>query len=185
MPTPVSLKLAAALAAVSFATAVPAAAQDSKSAVLAKQLTQVLDGAKLDSIAAADPTETGTFVAALYIQGTQMLVVSAKYSAPILLTEKLAKKDFRDVYIDLNSASVPGSKIFVMDQLADGLVLKPENEQPADTWEHGNKTLVFDGDYKKAKVTEAEYQKSFDDADARYARMLSLLLAQVKGRSGS
>ena len=184
MPTPASLKVAvAALAALSLAAMAPA--QDSKSAPLAKQLAQVLDTAKLDSVAAADPADPGTFVAALYIQGTQILVVSAKYAAPILLTDKIGKKEYREVYIDLNSASDPRTKIFVMDQLADGLVAKPDNDKPADTWEHGKTTRVFDGDAKKAKMTDEEYQKAFDDADTRYSRMLSLLLAQAKGRSGS
>jgi hypothetical protein len=186
MPTPASFKVAVtAMAAVSLTAAVWTAPQESKSAPLAKQLTQVLDAAKLDSIAAPDPAEPGTFVAALYIQGTQMLVVSAKYAAPSLLTDKLGRKEFREVYIDLNSASDPHTKLFVMDQLADGLALKPENDQPADTWELGKTQIVFDGDYKKAKVSETEYQKTFDDADTRYARILSLLLAQAKGRSGS
>ncbi len=186
MPTPASFKVVVtAVAAVSLTAAVWAGAQGSKSAPLAKQLTQVLETAKLDSVAAADPAEPGTFVAALYIQGTQMLVVSAKYSAPTLLTDKLGRKEFREVYIDLNSASDPRTKIFVMDQLADGLLPKPDNDQPADTWEQGKTTLVFDGDAKKAKMTDAEYQKAFEDADTRYARILSLLLAQAKGRSGS
>ncbi len=184
MPTRASLKVAvAAVAVLSLATTAPA--QDSKSAPLAKQLTQVLDTAKLDSVAAADPAEAGTFVAALYIQGTQMLVVSAKYSAPSLLTDKLGKKEYREVYIDLNSASDPRTKIFVMDQYADGLVAKPDGDKPADTWEQGKTTLVFDGDAKKAKMSDDQYQKAFDDADTRYARILSLLLAQAKGRSGS
>jgi len=100
-------------------------AQDAKSTAAAKQLTEVLDRLKLDAIAAPDPADAGTFVAALYFQGGQLLVVSAKYSAPALLTAKLAKKDYRDVYIDLNAASIAGSKIFVMDQTCDGLVAKP------------------------------------------------------------
>jgi hypothetical protein len=184
MPTSASLKVAvAAFAALSLTTT--ARAQESKSAPLAKQLTQVLDTAKLDSIAAADPTEPGTFVAALYIQGTQMLVVSAKYSAPTLLTDKLGKKEYREVYIDLNSASDPRTKIFVMDQLADGLLSKPDGDKPADTWEQGKTSLIFDGDAKKAKLSDEEYRKAFDDADTRYSRILSLLLAQAKGRSGS
>ncbi len=186
MPTPASLKVAvAAMVAVSLTAAVPTGAQESKSAPIAKQLSQLLDAAKLDSIAAVDPLEPGVFVAALYIQGTQMLVVSAKYAAPTLLTDKLGRKEYREVYIDLNSASDPRTKLFVMDQLADGLVAKPDNDQPADSLEQGKTTLVLDGDYKKAKVSEAEYQKTFDDADTRYARILALLLAQAKGRSGS
>jgi hypothetical protein len=186
MHTSRSVQIAAAAIAVAcVAAGVAAYGQDSKSAATARELARVLDGAKLDSVAAADPSEPGTFVAVLYIQGTQMLVVSAKYAAPSLLVDKIGKKDFRDVYIDLNSASVAGSKIFVMDQLADGLSPKPESDQPADTWEQGASQLVFDGDFKKAKLSEADYQKAFSDADARYAHILTLLLAQAKGKAGT
>ena len=127
------------------AIASPAAAQSSKSAAAAKELGDTLDRLKLDSIAAADPTDPNTFVAALYFQGAQLLVVSAKYSAPVLLVAKVKNKEYRDTYIDLNAASVAGSKIFIMDQGANGLVARPANDQPADTWEQGNKTTAFDG----------------------------------------
>ena len=64
------------IAVLSTAVASPllAGPQESKSAPLAKQLVQLLEAAKIDSIGAVDPT-TGAFVAALYIPGTQLLVV--------------------------------------------------------------------------------------------------------------
>ena len=155
----------------------------SKSPAAAKELTAVLDKLKLEAIAAPDPADPGTFVAALYFQGGQLLVVSAKYSAPALLVAKLAKKDYRDVYIDLNAASIAGSKIFVMDQTCDGLVAKP-GDGAADTWEQGTTTTVFDGEWKKAKMSEEEYVKAFTGADDRYARILTLLAEQAK-KSGS
>src|SRR5258706_6446881 len=99
-------------------------AQDSKSSSLAKQLAAALDAAKLDSIAAKDPAGSDVYVGALYIPGFQLLTVSAKYSAPILLDGRLGKKEYRDVYIDLNSASTPGSKFFVEDLGLDGLRAK-------------------------------------------------------------
>jgi hypothetical protein len=161
-----------------------AAAQASKSTAAAKELGETLDRLKLDSIAAADPADPGTYVAALYFPGAQLLVVSAKYSAPTLLDAKLTKKDFRDVYIDLSSASIPASKVFIMDQAANGLAFKPDGDAPADSWEHANKTTMFDGDWKKAKLTEEDYTKAYNSADSRYAQILSLLSAQAK-KSGS
>jgi hypothetical protein len=154
--------------------------QPTKSASPAKQLTDALDAAKLDAIAAADPSDPGSFVAALYIQGSQLLVVSAKYAAPPLLTAKIKAKDYRDVYIDLSSASVAGSKVFIVDQNCDGLASKPEGGAPGDSWEAGTQALTFDGDWRKAKMTEDAYGKAFADADDRYARLLALLTAQVK-----
>src|SRR6476620_6182340 len=90
----------AGVAALSVASTV--FAQDSKSAPLARQLAAALDQAKLDSVAARDPSHPDTFVAALYIPGVQLLVVSARYTAPQLLDPKLTQKNFKDVYIDLN-----------------------------------------------------------------------------------
>ena len=164
--------------------AAPVQAQGSKSSAAAKELGETLDRLKLDSIAAADPADAGTFVAALYFPGAQLLVVSAKYSAPTLLTDKLAKKEYRDIYIDLSSASIPASKVFIMDQGANGLAADPDGDQPADSWEHANKTTMFDGEWKKAKLSEEEYTKTFSGADARYAQILGLLSAQAK-KSGS
>ena len=172
-----------ALSCALLAPAVAVAQNAAKSPSAAKELTAVLDRLKLDAIAAADPADPGSFVAALYFQGGQLLVVSAKYSAPTLLVAKLAKKDYRDVYIDLNAASVAGSKIFVMDQTCDGLVAKPGDNAP-DTWEQGATTTVFDGDWRKAKMSEEDYVKTFSGADDRYAKILTLLAEQAK-KSGS
>jgi hypothetical protein len=167
--------------AVGAAAAVqPAVAQESKSAAAAKELVQALDASKLEAIAAADPSDPGTFVAALYFPGSQILVVSAKYAAPPLLNAKIASKDFRDIYIDLNAASVAGTKVFVIDQGVDGLVAKPGADQAADTYENGKTTLAFDGDHRKAKMSEDEYMKAFASADERYAKILALLTAQAK-----
>jgi hypothetical protein len=168
------------LAATSLVTGLAARYQDSRSAAAAKELADTLDRLKLDSIAAADPSDPGTFVAALYFQGAQLLVVSAKYAAPTLLVDKVAKKDYRDAYIDLNSASIAGTKIFIMDQGANGFVAKPGDEQPSDSWEQDNKTTAFDGDWKKAKISEDAYMKAFSAADERYARILMLLAEQAK-----
>jgi hypothetical protein len=152
--------------------------QESKSAPLARQLVQVLDAAKLDSMAAADPT-TGGFVAVLYIPGTQLLVVSGKFQAPDIGTHRIGKKEFRELYMDLMGASVAGSRQFATDVSCDGIVFKPGNDTPGDTWERDNKTHVFEG-AKKAKLSEDDYMKAYSEADAQYARFLELLLAQAK-----
>jgi hypothetical protein len=162
--------------------AAPAAvrAQDAKSVDLVKQLAQLLDEKKLDAIAAADAQTPGQFAAAMYFPGVQLLVVSAKYSAPQLLNDKLTKKDYRDVYVDLSSASVAGSKVFVMDTFADGLVAKPKGDQPSDSVERGSATVSFDGEPKKAKMSDADYAKAFDEADTAYVQILQLLITKLK-----
>jgi hypothetical protein len=160
-----------------------ALAQESKSASLAKQLAAALDAGKLDSIAAKDPADGERFVAALYFPGTQLLVISAKYSVPQLLTDRLGRKEYRDVYMDLNGASVADSKIFIEDPGADGLKAKREDNQPFDQVEMGGKRTMFDGDWKKQKISEQDYMKAFSTADDRYAELLAALLAQAKKTS--
>lgn len=157
-----------------------AQSEGSRSSAAAKELCQALDAAKLDSIAAHDPADPSSFVAALYFPGSQLLVVSAKYSAPSLLETKIGAKEYRDVYIDLQSASVTGSKVFVQDQLANGLLMKPADDGAADVWESSARTLSFDGEWRKAKLSEEEYSKAFADADAKYAEMLAVLLKRAK-----
>jgi hypothetical protein len=166
---------------VAFAVAPALAlAQNGKSAAAVKALTQALDAGKLDAIAAADPADPSTFVAALYISGSQLLVVSAKYSAPPLLAAKIKTKEYRDVYIDLSAAAVAGSKTFVIDFNCNGLVSKTEENGAPDAWETDKQQLAFDGDWRKAKMSEADYMKTYSDADERYARMIELLAAQAK-----
>jgi hypothetical protein len=180
--------MAAAVLSLALTPALPGIAateQESKSAVAARELAQVLDAAKLDSIAAADPAKPGSWVAALYFKDGQLLVVSAQYAAPSLFVDKAKAREYRDIYIDLNSASVTGTKVFVQDQNADGIAFKPEGDAGADMWEAQGKTIVFDGEWKKAKLSEEEYQKTFANADDQYAKMLSLLIAQAKPKAGS
>ena len=151
---------------------------ESKTLALAKELTTLLDQAKLDAIAAKDPSAPDTYVAALYFPGSQLLVVSAKYAAPPLLNEKINNKNYRDVYIDLSSASVAGTKMFVIDANADGLVAKPGDDQAADNYENAGKQLALEG-AKKAKMKDEDYMKEVSDADATYCRVLQLLINKI------
>jgi len=159
-----------------------ASAQDSKSAPLAKQLAAAMEAGKLDSIAAKDASAADVFVAALYFPG-QLLVVSGKYSVPQLLTERLGKKEYRDVYMDLNGAAAADSKVFIQDPGADGLKAKRDENQAFDIVEIGGKQTMFNSDWKAQKLSEQDYQKAFSDADERYARILTALLGQVKKTS--
>jgi hypothetical protein len=157
-----------------------AAAQESKSSVLVKEVVQALDQAKLTAVAAKSPDKPDEYVAAMYFTGSQLLVVGARYAVPMYLDEKLEKKEYMEVYIDLNSASIPESKVFVSDLQANGLQPRPDEGQPYDTVDAGGKIRAFDKNWKKQNLTEQDYMKEFADADERYAKMLSVLLARLK-----
>jgi len=174
--------VALAFAAAVSGTALIAAEQESKSAPLARQLSQLLDASKLETIAAADPA-SGSFVAALYIPGTQLLVVSGKFQSPEFGTNRLEKKEYRELYMDLMGGAVPGSRLVASDVKCDGLAFKPHRDDPADTWENGDKMHSFDG-AKKAKLSDEVYAQAYQEADTQYARILELLLAQAKPKVG-
>src|SRR5512135_597262 len=142
--------------------AMPAWAQETKSAPLAKQLAAALDEAKLSSIAVKDPAQPGVFIAALYYPGSMLLVVQARMTAAQAMVDRIAKKDFQNVYVDLQSASDHETKVFVQDNGADGLKMKS-----FDSVDSHDKSVSYDGDWKKQKFSsEQEYQKAFEKDDA-------------------
>ena len=158
-------------------------AQDSESSRLAKQLALALEAAKAESIAARDPTRHGTYIAALYFSGTELLVVSAQYAVPMLLDQKLVKKEYREIYLDLNGAAVPGTKVFIEDLGADGLKVRPDEHKPADSYEAEGKRTAFTGDWKAQKLSENAYHQAFATAESDYRRMLTALLDQLTKKS--
>lgn len=158
-----------------------AAAQEkaSKSSAVAKELVQVMEQKKLDSIAAKLPTGEGNFAAALYFPNVQLLVISGSYSAPQLMEPRLAGKQYRDTYMELSGTVAPDSKIFVQDMGAPGLSQRRQDNL-FDTWNQAGKTVIFDGEPERQKMSEADYLKNFTAADEEYARILSALLAEAK-----
>ena len=151
-------------------------AQDSKSAAVAGELTKLLDQMKLDAVAAKHGTDQ--YVAALYFQGSQLLVVGAKYSAPDRMNQLIGQKQYRDVYADLSSASEKTTKIFVMDLGGNGLKCKRENNEPSDTVDTSGGSVAFNGE--RGKLSEDVYRKVFTTSDEQYTSMLQALLAAIK-----
>lgn len=161
-------------------TASLAHAQDSKSAALAKQLAAALGAAKLDSVAAKDPSTTDGYVGALYIPGSQLLVVAAQYAAPTLLDARIAKKEYREVYIELNGATPVATRILIEDLGADGVRATREENTAFDSVELMGKRTMFDSDWKKQNISEQDYMSTFATTDARYVQLLSILIEQMK-----
>lgn len=159
-----------------------ALSQQSKSAALTTELVKLLDARKLDSIAARG-TAPDEYIGALYFPGSQLLVVGAKYSSPERMALLLGARQYRDVYIDLNSASMPQTKVFVSDLGADGLQFDRENNQPWDTVDLMGKSYSFDGDWGKANLSREEYTKAWQTTDEHYTRMLEALVAELKKTS--
>lgn len=174
IPSLSPLVLSAALTLAS----VPAFAQEPQSAAPARELSQLLQAQKLDSIATRLPGSEDEFAAALVFPG-QMIVVWAKFTSPSYINEKILKREYREAYIDLNSASIVESRHFVTDIGSDG-IRKGERDQPADSHDLGNKVMRFDGDWREDKMSEDDYMKAYADADALYSKVLQALIAKVK-----
>lgn len=166
------------------AVSAPAAwAQEPKSAAPAKELAQLLNSLKIESIAARMPDSREEFVGALTFPG-QMMVVWAKTTAPAVVNEKLIRKEYREVYIDLNSASITETRHFVTDLGPDGLRHRPETRQgPADIHDLGTKSMRFTGNWREQKISEAAYMKAHAEADAAYTKAIQALIDELKKSS--
>ena len=158
-----------------------ARAQESTSAPVAAELVKLLDEMKIDSVAAALPD--GFFVGALYLPGSQLLVVRGKFEFSDRPAGLIDRGLYRDVYIELNSAALPDGKVFVSDLDANGLAFRRDRNQPFDTVDMSGKSYSFDGDWGKAKLSKEEYTAAYTTADQTYRQMLQALVDQLKKAS--
>lgn len=150
---------AACVLAVVVGAGAPAPAQES--AELATELAKLLEANGLDAIAAKDTEGTDRFVAALAPPGL-LLVVSARYEVPMYVEEKIVNGQYREVYMDLNAASIAETKVLITDAGADGL---SDADDAGDNVDTGSGPSRFDGDAA---------------AEAQYSRMLRALIAQAR-----
>ena len=146
------------------------------SAAAATTLKTRLEQLKLDAIAARDPDEPGRYVAALYIPGIQLLVLSAPYPLPSAIDKKIAAAQYMDVYMDLQAVADRSTHFFVEDVLADGLRSPSDPDLACDTTTvNGAAPVVFNGKWGAQQLTQEEYEARLKRDDERYARMLKIL----------
>src|SRR5580765_7959558 len=96
-----------------------AAPAPSATAPLVKELTDLLAAQKLDAVAAR--LDGDTFAAALFVPGSELIAISAKYSAPAFLNEKILMRKYGDAYADLSTTAATESKVLIEDIKADGI----------------------------------------------------------------
>lgn len=169
------------LAGLLVLTVAASAAAQQQSATLVKELTDLMEAAKMTTVAAKDPGGADMYTAAMYFPGSQILVVTAKYEPAVLLDGKLGKKEYQDIYIDLNSAAVANTRVFFEDLGCDGLKPDRDEGKPMDSVEMGGKRTIFDNEWRKdQKISEEDWAKTFADAEKIYVRLLQALVAQAK-----
>jgi hypothetical protein len=174
-----ALTVAAVVALLFVPGTVSAQQPTSKSAVLVSELVKLLEQQKLDAVA-ANRGPVDEYVGALYIPGSQLLVVNAKSSVPDRMKYLLIQKSYKDLYVELNGAVDQQSKVFISDLGANGLQFKREKNQPFDTVDATGKTISYDGEWRKAKMSEADYTKAYQQHDEAYSRMLQALIETLK-----
>jgi hypothetical protein len=174
-----ALTVAALVALLSVPGTVSAQQPTSKSAVLVSELVKLLEQQKLDAVA-ANRGPADEYVGALYIPGSQLLVVNAKSSVPDRMKYLLIQKSYKDLYVELNGAVDQQSKVFISDLGANGLQFKREKNQPFDTVDATGKSISYDGEWRKAKMSEADYTKAYQQHDEAYSRMLQALIETLK-----
>ena len=160
------------------APAALAGAQTSESAPLAKELVTAMTGSGLDAIAARDPQAPDRAIAALAFPGSQLLVVSAPYPNGASLDAYLANHMYRDVYSILQQPSITKGRLFVEDLGCDGL--QGSGDATVDVAYDDATQTIFDGNWKKQKLSEGAYEQRVKDVDARYAHLLSALVAAAQ-----
>ena len=173
----VSTLMSMLVASAPHAGSAPATLPSSASAV--HDLVAEMTEHHLDAIAAEDPEHAGRFVAALLMPGVQLLVVSAEIPARDYLVAQIAREQYRDAYSTVQSAAVKASKLFIQDMGANGLA---NGDGDVDVmYEQAVKQTVFDGDWKRQKVSKEEYAARLEHADTAYAGMLSVLTQAARG----
>ncbi len=157
-----------------------AAEEPSQSAAPAASVKALFERLKLDAIATRDPEVPGQYVAALYIQDSQLLVVSAPYAVPAAMDRMIGEGRFMDAYLSLQAVANHKGHFFVVDMMADGLKKVCEPDQPFDSVTiEGLNPISFDGKWDAQKLTEKKYTEEFSKSDARYAQMLKVLATEM------
>ena len=142
-------------------------------------LTRALERSGLGAIAAAVPNEPGTFVAALYL-GRTLLVVSARHPSAERTASRIATRRYRDVFVDLRGTPTPQSKFYVHDANADGILTAlPDSGDVDMVREDGVGQTLFNGQTASQGLTSSQYDRRLASADARYAHLLTVLASAV------
>jgi hypothetical protein len=163
-----------------------APANGGASSAKAKEVASLMAAKKLETFATKDPEQSKQYVAVLLVPDVQLLLVSAVYSRDNDIEYSLYHKQYQNAYSDLRSGVYGSNRFLVDDVQINGLVAVPgknpmHDAVMIDTTKHVFDGLFGDGKGRNAKKPlEQVYMKAFTDAEARYTKLLDLLIAQLK-----
>jgi hypothetical protein len=152
------------------------AGRGASSAPRAGQLMSAMHAKGLQAFAVRVAGQPDHFAAAMAFPDVQLLVVTARHPNPDLLAAQVAQKQFSDVYSELQSGTTQDSRTFFQDLGGDGL----GGAGGVDVmYERGVQTL-FDGDWKRAKLSRSAYDTRLAAADKQYSELLDALIEGLK-----
>ena len=173
-----SMTLAGSISVVLLVVVGPSHAQTRgpASAEAVRGLADALDRTGETAVAAEDPAAPGTFVAALHIPGSQLLVVKARHPSIEGVRHRISMRQYRETYLDLQATPTAEGKFFVQDARADGILsARPGGGDVDVLYEDGVRMTLFNGDADGQDLTRAGYDAKLAAADAEYARLLTIL----------
>ena len=142
----------------------------------AQELAYALSRTGRKAIAAADPAEPGSFIAALRVDDN-LLVVRARHPNAKALANRIDSGEFFAVYLALRGTPTPSGKLFVIDAGADGLLNSlPDGRHIDIVREDNSRETRFDGAFAAQRLSAAEYDARLATANRNYARLLNVLI---------
>lgn len=163
------------VAAIGSTTAAQAG-RDASSVARAAELMSLMQAKGLQTFAVRVSDQPDQFAAVMAFPEVQLLVVAARHANPDWLAAQVAQKRFGEVYSELQSATSQDSRIFIQDLGGDGLGGRAGVDV---LYERGVQTL-FDGNWKRAKLSREAYDTRLAAADKRYSELLDALINGLK-----
>jgi hypothetical protein len=158
------------------------------SAAKAKELAALMQSKKMEAFAAKVPEQPARYAAVLLSPGVQMTLVSSIYERFSDIDYRIYYKDFMNAFMDLRTGMLAKERVIIEDHKCDGLLPVPGKESAPDIVSGGGSPRSFDGDFadpkkraaKPPKISPEEYLKLYTDNDANYAKLLDVLLTELK-----
>ena len=139
---------------------------------------KLLTERKLD--AAAGRLGKDEFVGAMYFPGSQIVVLSAKTSVPDRMTYLLLQKSVQGPVHRAERRGGPAVARFRVGPRGQRPQVPPREERGAGHSGSSGGRLTLDGEWRKAKISEAEYTKQYQAHDQRYRLMVEAMITALK-----
>jgi hypothetical protein len=157
------------------------ATREDESAEAAREIVHLLDAGDLYAAAAEHPDAAGTFSAVIYVPGVQLLSITTTHPTVHRMRQILASGDYQRAYLELQTFGARAGRLFVRDLRANGLRPGRHDGEPFDVvWHDATRDIAYDGQWRRRRMSVAEYRDAFARDEERYAMLLRVVLAGMR-----